>query len=168
MATKILTLCHANRSRSLLLEATIRKAAVEAGKDVEVYSAGVNDPQATRYGWEPPQGQVDFCNRFGVDLANHVSKRVTREDVEGADLVLVSDREAVEMVQGEYGGNGKVHTIKEYIAGKNLPQLEADLDEPWFPRNGETYRGIEQKTDHADYVQLNEMIRFGKAIVGRV
>ena len=82
---RVLVLCTANRCRSPLLAAMLGRATAERGLPVVVTSAGLRSP-----GHPVEPGSRDQAALRGLDLGDHVSRRVEAADLEAADLVLTA------------------------------------------------------------------------------
>ena len=102
----VLFVCTGNTCRSPLAEAIARSAA--AGADVVVSSAG----WAAAEGVEAEAHAVAVARDAGLDLTAHRTRRLTRELVDDADLVLALDRHALERVV-ELGGEAKAELLAE-------------------------------------------------------
>lgn len=85
-----LFVCLGNICRSPLAEAAFRKAAGEAGLDVEVDSAGTGDWHA---GDAPdPRAQI-VALRHGVDISRYQARQVGEEDFYRFDHIFALDRD---------------------------------------------------------------------------
>ncbi|MFA5884662.1 MAG: hypothetical protein WDA60_12480 [Acidimicrobiia bacterium] len=84
---RVLVLCSANQCRSPLAGAFLRQEVALHGLPVEVVTAGFRESgnPAT-----PPT--VEVAQDFGLDLREHVSRKVDRDLLAGADLVLGLER----------------------------------------------------------------------------
>lgn len=87
--SKILFLCTANRCRSPLAAALLRRALARR-VDVEVDSAGVLDA-----GFRCPPLLEEAARSHGLDLGNHRARTVTSALVQQSDLVVGMAREHV-------------------------------------------------------------------------
>ena len=73
----ILFVCLGNICRSPLAEAAVRKAAADAGMDIEVDSAGT---AAYHVGKAPDPRSVAEAASFGVDISRYRARQVTADD----------------------------------------------------------------------------------------
>lgn len=84
---RLLLMCTANQCRSPMAERMAARWLAEHAVDAEVTSCGVMEGgvQATR-------GSVRTLARRGLDLSDHVSRQLSVDTVERADLVLTMER----------------------------------------------------------------------------
>jgi protein-tyrosine phosphatase len=83
---RVLVLCYGNIYRSPLVEYLLKRQL--SSKAVEIKSAGFHD-KAGRTCAEEYQERL--VNR-GYDLANHRSAKVTQDDIDWADIIVIMDR----------------------------------------------------------------------------
>ncbi|MDQ6719144.1 MAG: low molecular weight protein arginine phosphatase [Gemmatimonadota bacterium] len=106
----ILFVCTGNTCRSPLAEAFAKSAAARRGiPNFTASSAGTN-------AWDgspASDGALLVGLERGTDLGAHRSRKLTREMIAAADLVLVMSPAHLESVR-ELGGGGKAHLIDEY------------------------------------------------------
>jgi len=90
LSIDILFLCTGNVCRSPMAEAMLRRKLADAGVDARVHSAGLffDGEPASEFG-------VDVLAERGLDISGHRSRKVTREVIEQADLVIAMAREHV-------------------------------------------------------------------------
>jgi len=111
---RVLVLCSANRCRSPLAAALLRRELAGRPWSVSVSSAGVSPFAGSRLP-VPPDGKM-VARRFGIDLSGHVSSLVSPAALETADLVLGMDRGHVrEAVVIEPTCWARAFTLKELV-----------------------------------------------------
>jgi protein-tyrosine phosphatase len=88
LTTRVLAVCAGNICRSPAAEAAIRKAADEAGIDIEVDSAGTGSWHVG----DPPHPQsVAAGARAGLDVVGR-ARRINKSDFDRFDVIVVMDR----------------------------------------------------------------------------
>ena len=80
---RVLVVCTANQCRSPLAGLLLRRAVEQRGLRVEVLTAGLGEPGRPA---TPPT--VEAAEHLGLDLRDHQSRKVDRDLLAGADLVL--------------------------------------------------------------------------------
>jgi protein-tyrosine-phosphatase len=124
--------CTGNICRSPLAAALLERALSERGSEgLDVSSAGTG-------AWDGApvsEGAYLVGLERGLDLSGHRARLLTRELVEGADLVLTMARHHRARVD-ELGGEGRVFVLGEY-AGREGD--EAEVSDP-FGGDLEVYR----------------------------
>jgi protein-tyrosine phosphatase len=90
---EVLVVCTANRGRSPMGEAILRRLLAERGADgsVSVSSAGLCAYEIDRVGLPADPASTAVCADHGLDLGAHVCRAVTRALVEASDLVIVME-----------------------------------------------------------------------------
>jgi protein-tyrosine-phosphatase len=121
---RILLVCTGNICRSPLAAALLERALTERGiAGIEVSSAGTG-------AWDGApvsEGAYLVGLERGLDLSGHRARLLTRELVEGADLVLTMARHHRARAD-ELGGEGHVFVLGEY-AGRDGD--EAEVSDPF-------------------------------------
>lgn len=108
-STTVLVVCSANRCRSPMAAAQLRRVLV--GTDVRVLDAGFGDS-----GWPVTDGTLDAAARQGLDLADHRSARIDAALLASADLVLTMERAHVRDIVVEHPDLWpRTFTLKELV-----------------------------------------------------
>jgi protein-tyrosine-phosphatase len=107
-----------------LAEALLRRAVVEHSvSGVEVASAGIG-------AWEgspASEGAYLVALENGLDLSGHRARLLTKEQVDGADLILTMGRSQLGRVR-EMGGGARAHLLGEY-SGRDA--ATAEISDPY-------------------------------------
>ncbi|HET9283379.1 MAG TPA: ATP-grasp domain-containing protein [Candidatus Angelobacter sp.] len=93
LSQKIVFLCYGNICRSPLAA----KLAAQKFSEIAIESAGFHEPG----GRTCPEKMLRIGKAFGVDLSQHRSTRVTRQQLLAADLVIAMDLENISLLKQE-------------------------------------------------------------------
>src|SRR5438034_8924052 len=123
MIQHVLFVCTGNICRSPLAASLLERALKERGLEVAVTSAGTG-------AWDgapASEGAYLVGLERGLDLSGHRARLLTRELVDGADLILTMARHHRARVD-ELGGEGHVFVLGEY-AGREGD--DAEVSDPF-------------------------------------
>ena len=126
---RILTVCLGNICRSPAAEAAIRSAAVEAGLDVEVDSAGTG-----RYhiGDGPNPRSIDAGAEVGLEVTGR-ARQVTLDDFAEFDLIVAMDHsnyQDLRRLAPTEAGRQKVRLFRDFdtdSVGEEVPPITSSL-----------------------------------------
>src|SRR5512139_239226 len=129
---RVLFVCSGNTCRSPLAEALFRRMLEEAGRpDIQVGSAG----SAAIDGAPASEGAYLVALEQGLDLSGHRARLLTRELVEGADLILAMSRGHLARLD-RLGAADRAHLLGDYAG---VTGAGAEVRDP-FGSDVETYR----------------------------
>ena len=132
MIRRVLLVCTGNICRSPLAAVMLERALTQRNvRDVDVKSAGTG-------AWDgapASEGAYLVALENGLDLSEHRAQLLTRDLVEGSDLILTMARHHRARVD-ELGGQGHVSVLGEYV-GKQGD--DAEVSDP-FGADLEIYR----------------------------
>jgi glycosyltransferase involved in cell wall biosynthesis/protein-tyrosine-phosphatase len=96
-ARRILVVCHGNIIRSPFAARLLAQAVGEERR-VMISSAGLEATPGT----SPPPAAILIAARFQVDVSDHVSARLTGEDVAASDVIFVMDVDQLRVMQRRF------------------------------------------------------------------
>ena len=144
--TKVIFVCHGNICRSPMAEFVFRHLAKELGRegDFEISSAAVSYEEEGN-GLYPYA--ADTLRRHGIPFGHHRAHRITKQEYEEADLVIVMDSSNMRLIKRITGDCDKVHKLLEYAVieqdtatrqnSVNNPDEIPDVADPWYTGNFE-------------------------------
>ena len=126
----ILLVCTGNTCRSAMAGGLFEKA-IDDDYDgcINIETAGINVYVPT----PASENAVKIMEEMDIDISDHISRQVTKEDIENADLVLVmtlSHRNTLIDLYPQF--SDKIYTIPEYAYGSDdeiLDPFGGDEDE---------------------------------------
>ncbi|HEX9563611.1 MAG TPA: low molecular weight protein arginine phosphatase [Gemmatimonadaceae bacterium] len=119
---RILFVCTGNTCRSPIAEALARREAIERGlTDVDVSSAGTS----AWAGAPASDGALLVALERSLDISAHRARQLTRDLVQGHDLVFAMGPHHVERAEA-LGGEGRTHLLTAFAAGTGAGHAIAD------------------------------------------
>ena len=114
--TRVLIVCTANRGRSPIAEAILRRMLAARGLSgqITVESAGLCAYELDLAGQPANPVSVAAAAKHGLDLSGHVVRPVSRSLVEGSDLVIVMETWQTKVLRAVFRGpNPAIVTLRE-------------------------------------------------------
>lgn len=148
---KIMFLCHGNICRSPMAEYVMKDLVRKAGLEdrFEITSGAVSDEEWFNPIYPPAQRKL---REKGVSFGNHSAHKISQEEFDSQDLIIVMDRSNLRWltrITGDFssvkegeavrgcGISGKVHMMMEF-AGESR-----DVADPWYTGDFEqTYQDV--------------------------
>ena len=116
--TKIIFVCHGNICRSPMAEFIFRQMVKEEGRENEfaISSAAVSYEEEGN-GIYPHA--ADTLRKHGIPFGRHQAHRISKEEYEEADLVIVMDSSNLRLMGRISENCDKVHKLLEYADAEN-------------------------------------------------
>ncbi|NTS76981.1 low molecular weight phosphotyrosine protein phosphatase [Catenovulum sp. SM1970] len=124
----VLFICYANICRSTTAEAVFRQKAQQAGLKLKVSSAGTH---ASNKGNPPDSRSVDAGRQRRYDFTDIASRRVTKEDFEEYDLILVMDSNNFNSLLAKCPFE-QLHKIEYFLSFAKLGRRVRDIPDPYY------------------------------------
>ena len=113
---RVLVLCAHNRTRSVMAAALLRQHLADDEHFV-VETAGFDEEHLPAL-----PDAVMILAEHGMDASMHLSRHVTHEMIQQADLILTADKKQVLSAVADYGADfAKTFTIPEFAFRQNFP-----------------------------------------------
>tara|TARA_B100000749_G_scaffold163355_1_gene125602 strand:- start:14 stop:487 length:474 start_codon:yes stop_codon:yes gene_type:complete len=124
---RVLFVCLGNICRSPLAEAAFRKAASEAGLDVEVDSAGTADYHVDEM---PDPRSIEEAQCHGIDISSYRGRQLKPADFHEFDWILGMDRSNMTNISSVDPSDGKaqVFMLMDIVPG----QEGREVADPWY------------------------------------
>ena len=122
---KIMFICTGNVCRSAMAQWMFKKMVEERGKNIEVYSCGVDAED----GWISPNSAIDVMKEYGVDLKKHRSTSLRNSNIEKMDVILCATENHKNIIKYIYPElKEKVFTMKEFA---KYSKDDLNIADPW-------------------------------------
>ncbi len=132
---QIIAVCTGNTCRSPMAEAMLRE---KFGHIAQVCSRGIMTTGAGA-----SEESIEIMREMGYDISNHLSRRLSPEDIKSADLILTMTRNQKRMILVAAPElKDKVFTLCEYAG------MKGDIDDP-YGLGIEEYRKCAEKIKKA-------------------
>ncbi|MEZ5086362.1 MAG: low molecular weight protein-tyrosine-phosphatase [Tessaracoccus sp.] len=118
--------CHGNICRSPMAERVARRRAAERGLELEIVSFGVSA--------EEERNPIDrraarILTEAGYDATGHRARRITREDIDAADLVIAAEPHHIARMRRLAPDAENLALLNDFNPA--LPK-GTPLDDPWY------------------------------------
>ena len=124
---RVLFVCLGNICRSPLAEAAFRKAASEAGLNVEVDSAGTADYHVDEM---PDPRSIEEAQRHGIDISSYRGRQLKPADFHEFDWILGMDRSNMTNISSVDPSDGKAQV---FMLMDTVPGQEGrEVADPWY------------------------------------
>lgn len=125
---RVLFVCSGNICRSAMAAAYFRHRTRFCSRDdLEIDSAGTLNID----GWPASVEAIEVMRESGVDLGRHRSRGIGRDDVEGADWIVVMTQGHLEELARRFPGSGATRVLlRAFEAGPTAQLDPPDLDDP--------------------------------------
>lgn len=148
---RIMFLCHGNICRSPMAEYVMKDLVAKEGleKHFEISSGAVSDEEWFNPIYPPAQRKL---REKGIRFGDHSAHKISPEEFEAQDLVIVMDRSNLRWltrIVGDYSSvkagealegseiKGKVHMMMEFAG------MDRDVADPWYTGDFEqTYQDV--------------------------
>lgn len=127
---RVLVLCLGNICRSPFAEHYLRRVSKDRGlSSLAIESAGFLHHDGLR----TPTRFVELVRSHGVDLSGHRARRVTQQQIDDADMILLMDAQNLRALQHEFPHA----THKTFLIGLLSAQGPAEIPDPYMLSIGE-------------------------------
>ncbi|MEX3611382.1 low molecular weight protein-tyrosine-phosphatase [Rothia sp. LK2588] len=145
---KIMTVCTGNICRSPTAEYLLKKAAADAGLDVEVTSSGISDEE---HGNPIDRRAAKVLTELNINTSAHRAQQFTRDHFAANDLILALDlnhyRALMRMADND-DDRAKVRLLREFdptVADQDHDSL--GIYDPWYGSQEDFYTTYEMIKD---------------------
>ena len=155
--TKIIFVCHGNICRSPMAEFIFRQMVKEEGRENEfaISSAAVSYEEEGN-GIYPHA--ADTLRKHGIPYGRHLAHRISKEEYEEADLVIVMDSSNLRLMGRISENCDKVHKLLEYADAENASNTSSN-SEANEGKTSESNKGKHPVSNHSNLPVSDESKR---------
>src|SRR5690625_43257 len=139
---KFLMICLGNICRSPLAEGILKEKIKAANLPWEVDSAGTS-------GWHdgnpPDPRSIEIADKYGIDISDQVSSKISSIDIDDVDRVLVVDEQDLQDVLRDCDTDEERANVKNFMSYLPDPPI-IDVPDPYFGTVGfdEVYQMLDE------------------------
>ncbi|MCO5248494.1 MAG: low molecular weight phosphotyrosine protein phosphatase [Chitinophagales bacterium] len=141
---KVLMVCLGNICRSPLAEGILKEKVKQKGLDWKVDSAGTG---GWHNGEQPDKRSIRVAKKYGIDIADQISRQVRSIDYEEFDLIFAMDKQNYEnlMLLAEKEEKSKIKLILNEV----YPNQNKSVPDPYWDDDGfeKVFRMLDEACD---------------------
>ncbi len=135
--TNIVFICHGNICRSTMAEFLFREMVKQAGREKD-FAVSSRATSCEELGNPVHPGTARILDRLGISYKGKYAQRITKEECDDADLLIIMDENNRRNLAPFLGNNG--HKVASLLS---FAGLDRDISDPWWTGNfEETYQDV--------------------------
>jgi protein-tyrosine phosphatase len=139
---KVLMVCLGNICRSPLAEGIVKEKVASANLDWEVDSAGTS---AWHAGELPDERSIAIASKFGIDITDQRSRKLTKQDIQYFDLILAMDTSNYNNILKLCDSEAEQNKVKLFL-DYSFPNEHRAVPDPYFEGG---FENVYHMLDHA-------------------
>lgn len=125
---KVMFVCTGNICRSAMAHHYMQKKLYDQNRENDIVVSSCGTSAVT--GEHSTKNAIEVMKKYGVDLTDHRATDIFDSDIENYDLTLcMTEQQKYNILAFFPKLKGKVFTLKEYIDGSDMQNI--DIDDPW-------------------------------------